>query len=144
MEYYSFFRLLYFKMWNVPNNIVSPHYNVDLAMVLQYIRFQATITTNYENFNLKISLIRTPIWLQCQYSNCFIFLNVATRLTTKYLPSHFTKDITSQNLCLFQHLKKHLNHISLYYTSNRHTNHLGYKNILNLLKHPKLFTLVKY
>jgi hypothetical protein len=50
-EYYSFFRLLYFKMWNVQINIVSPHYNVDLAMVLQYIRFQVTITRNYEDFN---------------------------------------------------------------------------------------------
>jgi hypothetical protein len=61
----AFFGLLYFKMWNLQNNIVSTHYNVDLAMVLQYTRFQATITRNYENFNLKISLIRTPIWLQC-------------------------------------------------------------------------------
>jgi len=117
-EYYIFYRLLYFKMWNVQNNIVTPHYNVDLAMVLQYIRSQVTITKNYEDFNFLNSLIRTPITLQCQYSNCFIFLNVATRLTTRYLPSHFTKDITLQNLCLFQHLKKHLNHISLYYTSH--------------------------
>jgi len=30
----AYFRLLYFKMWNLQNNIVSPHYNVDLAMVL--------------------------------------------------------------------------------------------------------------
>jgi hypothetical protein len=59
------FRLLYFRMWNLQNNIVSPHYNVDLAMVLQYTRFQATITRNYQDFNFKISLIRTPIWLQC-------------------------------------------------------------------------------
>jgi hypothetical protein len=131
-------------MWNLQNSIVSPHYKVDLAMVLQYTRFQATITRNYQEFNFKISLIRTPIWLQCYYSNCLIFLNVATRLATRYLTSHYTKDITSQNLCLFQHLKKHLNHISLYYTSNPHTTHLSYKNILNLLKHPKLFTLVEY
>jgi len=61
----TFFRLLYFKMCNLQNNIVSPHYNVDLAMVLQYTRFQATITRNYQDFNFKISLIRTPIWLQC-------------------------------------------------------------------------------
>jgi hypothetical protein len=49
----SFFRLLYFKMWNLQNNIVRPQYNVDLSMVLQYTRFQTTITRNYQDFNLK-------------------------------------------------------------------------------------------
>jgi hypothetical protein len=62
-DYYRLLQLLYFKLWNLQNNIVSWHYNVDLAMVLQYIRFQAKITRNYEDFNLKISLIRTPNWL---------------------------------------------------------------------------------
>ncbi len=52
-------------MWNLQNNIVNPHYNVDLAIILQYIRFQDTITRNYKDFNLKFSLIRIPIWVQC-------------------------------------------------------------------------------
>jgi hypothetical protein len=39
-EYYCLLWFLYFKLWNLQNNIISRHYNVDLAMVHNILGFK--------------------------------------------------------------------------------------------------------